>query len=117
MITPFPEPGAPVAALDAAALEAAAAALAASTRLIEQLTARGIDLLDENARLQRELARERACRAVLVARNALLRQRPDLPVDRIPAYRELVRLQGEMAVAREALRDALQALAARGAFA
>lgn len=28
-----------------------------------------------------------------VARCALLRERPDLPVDRIPAYQELVRLQ------------------------
>lgn len=31
-----------------------------------------------------------------VARCALLRERPDLPVDRIPAYKELTRLQGEV---------------------
>lgn len=31
----------------------------------------------------------------MVARNALLRERPDLPVDRIPAHTELIRLQEE----------------------
>lgn len=38
----------------------------------------------------------RANHANLVARCALLRERPDLPVDRIPAYDELVRLQDEL---------------------
>jgi hypothetical protein len=39
----------------------------------------------------------------MVARNALLRQRPDLPADRIPAHNELVRLQSDNARLREAL--------------
>lgn len=34
--------------------------------------------------------------ADLVARCALLRERPDLPAERLPAYRELVRLQAEV---------------------
>jgi hypothetical protein len=37
-----------------------------------------------------------------VARCALLRERPDLPVDRIPAYKELVRLQQAQAQQGEA---------------
>jgi hypothetical protein len=32
----------------------------------------------------------------MVRRNALLRERPDLPVDRIPAHNELIRLQDEV---------------------
>jgi hypothetical protein len=39
----------------------------------------------------------------LTQRNALLRQRPDLPVDRIPAHDELVRLRAQLDVAVGAL--------------
>lgn len=39
----------------------------------------------------------------LVKRNAMLRERPDLPADRIPAYRELLRLQEENRHLRAAL--------------
>lgn len=39
----------------------------------------------------------RAAHGDMVARNAVLRERPDLPVDRIPAHDELVRLQKENA--------------------
>ncbi len=37
----------------------------------------------------------KANHADMVSRCALLSQRPDVPVDRIPAYRELIRLQEE----------------------
>lgn len=42
-----------------------------------------------------------------VARCALLRQRPDLPVDRIPAYEELTRLQMKLMTARAGLETAI----------
>jgi hypothetical protein len=45
----------------------------------------------------RQVRHWRANHAHLVQRNALLMQRPDLPVDRLPAYRELVRLQQALA--------------------
>lgn len=50
-----------------------------------------------------ELARSRSHHMAMVARCALLRQRPDLPADRLPAYAELVRLQGENAAMRVVL--------------
>lgn len=43
--------------------------------------------------LERELDIARKNHKHLVDRCALLRQRYDLPVDRIPAYKELIRLQ------------------------
>lgn len=42
-----------------------------------------------------------------VARCALLRQRPDLPVERLPAYQELVRLQEALRDTRDGLGTAL----------
>jgi len=42
----------------------------------------------------------KAAHADMVKRNALLREREDLPVDRIPAHAELVRLQEENATLR-----------------
>lgn len=43
--------------------------------------------------VHKELKRALADKDELARRNALLRQRNDLPVDRLPAHRELVRLQ------------------------
>lgn len=43
-----------------------------------------------------EVEHWKANHADMVARKALLEQRPDLPVDRIPAYREMERLQREL---------------------
>lgn len=59
--------------------------------------------IEENYRLlsilyvkqTKELEHVRANHDDLVKRCALLRQRLDLPVDRIPAYDELIRLQKE----------------------
>ena len=51
-----------------------------------------------------------------VARCSLLRQRPDLPVDRIPAYAELVRLQEENAELKVRLELALLPAAVREAM-
>jgi len=45
----------------------------------------------------------KAAHADMVKRNALLREREDLPVDRIPAHAELVRLQEQNATLRAAL--------------
>lgn len=45
------------------------------------------------AELEAEVAHWKANHADIVKRKALLEQRPDLPVDRIPAYREMERLQ------------------------
>lgn len=55
-------------------------------------------------RMRAEREHLRANHADLVARNALLRERPDLPVDRLPAHDELVRLQEQ----RDALASALK---------
>jgi hypothetical protein len=52
--------------------------------------------------LEEENARLRANNNDLVNRNALLRQRYDLPVDRIPAHKEMQRLQEENASLRKA---------------
>lgn len=43
--------------------------------------------------LERELHHWKSNHKAMVHRCAMLRDRPDLPVDRIPAYRELIRLQ------------------------
>jgi hypothetical protein len=47
------------------------------------------------ARLEGRLTHVSANHADMVSRCALLSQRPDLPADRLPAYRELERLQAE----------------------
>ena len=49
------------------------------------------------AGLELELQHCKASHAEVVKRCAILRQRHDLPVDRIPAYNELVRLQETLA--------------------
>lgn len=54
-----------------------------------------------------EIASLRAERDNLLWRNRLLRQRPDLPADRIPAHAEMERLQAEI----ERLREMLGAIA------
>jgi hypothetical protein len=90
-------------------IEEGSTPMADARRLIVQLSARASELQRESERLRRELAHVQASHADLVARCALLRERPDLPADRVPAYRELLRLQGELAVAREALVEALYA--------
>lgn len=43
--------------------------------------------------LEKELHHWKSNHKAMVHRCAMLRDRPDLPVDRIPAYRELIRLQ------------------------
>lgn len=48
-----------------------------------------------------EIASLRAERDNLLWRNRLLRQRPDLPADRIPAHAEMERLQAENVRLRE----------------
>ena len=48
-------------------------------------------------KMQKEVAHWKANHQNLVMRNALLEQRPDLPIDRIPAYKELIRLQNQNA--------------------
>ena len=53
----------------------------------------------ELAALREELARCRAGHTDLVDRNALLRQRPDLPVDRLPAHEKLIDLQQRLTAA------------------
>ncbi len=71
------------------------------------------EALSQLAALREELSRYRSGHANLVDRNALLRQRPDLPVDRIPAHEKLIDLQQRLADAdrRNAeLRDALNGL-------
>lgn len=45
-----------------------------------------------------------------VARCALLRERPDLPVDRLPAYRELARLQAEVTLLKATLAVATESI-------
>jgi hypothetical protein len=52
-----------------------------------------------------------------VARCALLRQREDLPVDRIPAYDELARLQGELTNVRGQLVNLQSSLSSWRAYA
>ena len=55
--------------------------------------------------LKKELTHWKANHSDMVNRNALLQQRPDLPVDRIPVYQEMVKLQKENAVLRDMLKD------------
>jgi|GEM_PF-5883800 len=50
-----------------------------------------------------ELTALKSAHGNMVSRCALLRQRTDLPVDRIPAYNALVKAQDEIAVLREKL--------------
>jgi len=52
-----------------------------------------IQLRERVKEMEKELQNCNANHKDLVSRCALLRERPDLPVDRIPAYNELVRLQ------------------------
>ncbi len=52
---------------------------------------------DQLAALREELARCSSGHTNLVDRNALLRQRPDLPSDRIPAHEKLIDLQQRLA--------------------
>jgi hypothetical protein len=61
----------------------------------------GIDCRDVTIReLERERDHWKANHDNMVAKNALLSQRPDLPVDRIPAAKELERLRAELEEAR-----------------
>jgi hypothetical protein len=80
--------------------------LSQARRVIVQLSARATELHRDNQRLGRDLAHVQANHADMVQRAALLRERPDLPIDRLPAYRELVRLQDELAATRQALHRA-----------
>lgn len=56
---------------------------------------------EELAALREELARCRSGHTNLVDRNALLRQRPDLPADRIPAHDKLISLQQRLTAAEQ----------------
>ena len=49
-------------------------------------------------KLKKELAHWKSNHADMVSRCALLSQREDLPVDRIPAYNEMVRLQEQVGI-------------------
>lgn len=64
--------------------------------LIEEFNSAIGVVLDECAKARRERDEWKANHHQAVQRAALLRQRPDLPVDRIPAYEELTRLQGSI---------------------
>lgn len=77
--------------------------LSQARRVIVQLSARVGELHRDNERLGRNLAHAQANHADMVQRAALLRERPDLPVERIPAYRALARLQEELATTRHEL--------------
>ena len=57
-------------------------------RIIKQLN-------DEVASLTHELAQWKQHHQDMVERNAVLRERHDLPVDRLPAHRRLIELQEE----------------------
>lgn len=54
-------------------------------------------------RLRKEIAALKSAHGNMVTRCALLRQRTDLPVDRIPAYNSLVKAQEEVTALREKL--------------
>lgn len=60
------------------------------------------------AEKDKELAHWKSNHADMVARNKILTQRPDLPTNRIKAYDELVRLQGELDKAEVRIQKALQ---------
>lgn len=51
------------------------------------------DLIRENKRLREEARHWKSNHNAMVARCSMLRDRHDLPIDRIPAYKELIRLQ------------------------
>lgn len=61
-------------------------------------------------KLTRELATWQANHADMVERNAILRERPDLPVDRIPAFERLISLQAENRGLKIGLKDVQQLL-------
>jgi len=73
----------------------------------EDLTKANTDLMFEIAELKAEVEGLTANNANLVEKNAFLRQRPDLPVDRIPAYTALQTKVYEMIKVMEAARDDL----------
>lgn len=58
---------------------------------------------DKIERIEAELAALNSAHGNVVTRCALLRQRPDLPVDRIPAYNSLVKAQEEVKELRKKL--------------
>lgn len=58
-------------------------------------TLRRILQTNKEEELRKRAEQAEANHADMVNRNRILLQRPDLPVDRIPAHSELVRLQGE----------------------
>lgn len=60
-------------------------------------------LREENDKLKRDLAHKQAEHADLVHRNQIFQQRLDLPVDRIPAHDQLVKLQAFKARTHELL--------------
>lgn len=64
--------------------------LAEARRLVALLHMRNADLVAQ-------VAHWKANHSDMAMRNAILSQRPDLPVDRIPAYMELMRLQERVA--------------------
>lgn len=76
---------------------------AAAKRLRVQLADNpaALNLLAHVEELMAQVQQWRANHADMVARAALLMQRPDLPVDRLPAYREMERLQSENAALKD----------------
>ena len=64
-------------------------------------------------KLNRELATWKANHADMVERNAILRERPDLPVDRLPTFERLISLQAENRGLKVGLKDLQQLLDAQ----
>lgn len=58
-------------------------------------------LRDVANKYKTEIKQLKANHKNMVERNALLRQRPDLPVDRIPAHKQLIELQSAVAEERQ----------------
>jgi hypothetical protein len=74
-----------------------------ATQTLDSERAANARLTQELAEAQAEAARWKSAHADMVARNAVLRQRPDLPVDRLPAMRQLAEAQAQAAAMRGAL--------------
>lgn len=76
--------------------------------IVSVLATQSAELIRQDAEitaLRAEVAALKGQHKGLVLQNALLRQRPDLPVDRIPAAQEVDALRAEVAKLREALHD------------
>lgn len=65
--------------------------------------------MDEVAELKKRIRDLEGMKNGLVITNAVLRERPDLPLDRLPVAREIAKMVGEMAM----LRDENEKLKAR----